>query len=158
MNLTPYVETLRQDLATAAAAGGPEISRAAELLAGALDPAARMALMEMLSAAADELTTLLPQAAVEVRLRGREPELVVTATDIEPEAEPAPPPDADEGTSRITLRLPETLKGRAEDAAAAEGISVNAWLVRAVSRAIDLPPDRRYRRSGPQRFTGYARG
>lgn len=158
MNLSPYVEALRHDLAAAAAAGGPEVSRAAELLAGALDPAARMALIEVLSAAADELTTALPQAAVEVRLRGREPELVITATDVEPERQPTPGPaaDADEGTSRITLRLPDTLKSGAEEAAAREGVSVNAWLVRAVSAA--LSPGTRRGRSGPQRFTGYARG
>lgn len=167
MELSPYLDSLRTDLAASAAAGGAEVARAGELLAGALDPAARMMLMELLSATADELTVALDPTQIEVRLRGREPELVVTHHELpEPPAPPSPPtppaPEADEGTSRITLRLPESLKNRAEQAAVAEGVSVNTWLVQAVSRALDPasppPSSAGRRRSGPHRYTGYARG
>ena len=77
MDITPYVESLRHDLAAAAEAGGPEAKAAAERLALALDPAVRLALMDALSQAAAEITSELPTGSVDVRLRGREPEFVV---------------------------------------------------------------------------------
>ena len=151
MQLSPFIEAFREDLSTATATAAPDVARAGELLASALDPAARLLLLDVLSAAAREVDAGLPSGSVEVRMRGRDPELVVV---LEPEAttQPTPPVD-DEETARVTLRLPETLKSRAEQAAAAEGVSVNTWLVRAVARALDTPP-----RHGPRRFTGYARG
>ena len=66
MDITPYVESLRHDLAAAAEAGGPEAKAAAERLALALDPAVRLALMDALSQAAAEITSEL-----DVRLRRR---------------------------------------------------------------------------------------
>src|SRR4029450_4477116 len=79
MDLTPYLETLRADLAAAAAPGGPETTRAAELLGHSLESSARLALLEALSDAAAEITTRLTDATVEVRLRGREADLVVNS-------------------------------------------------------------------------------
>src|ERR1700761_55872 len=85
MDLTPYLETLRTDLTAAAAPGGPETTRAAELLGGALESSARLVLLEALSDAAAEITTRLTDASVEVRLRGRQADLVVNqATPAEP--------------------------------------------------------------------------
>ena len=136
MDLTPYLETLRADLAAAAAPGGEETTRAAEVLGHALESSARLALLEALSDAAAEITTRLPDASVEVRLRGRSADLVVTsATPVSPAAPAlaAPVPEGGGDLSRLTLRMPETLKAQVEQTAAAEGISVNAWLVRAVS-------------------------
>ncbi|PZS34243.1 MAG: hypothetical protein DLM59_05165 [Pseudonocardiales bacterium] len=153
MELSPYIEKLRDDLVAACAAGGPEVARTAELLAGALNPATRMVLLDSLGAAADEITAALGDGSVEVRLRGGEPEFVVT------QVESAPPPSAPEPdgeTTRLTLRLPESLKARAEQAATREGLSVNAWLVRAVAQGLEGPPTNRTH--GPRRFTGYARG
>lgn len=144
MELTSYVERLRSDLAAAAAAGGPEAQAAAERLALALDPATRMVLLEALSQAADEITGALDQEAVDVRMNGREPEFVVTRLEsAAPPAPPAPPeppaaPEPEDGTtSRITLRLPESVKTRAEEAAARVGQSLNSWLVDAVRDALD---------------------
>ncbi len=144
MELTSYVERLRSDLAAAAAAGGPEAQAAAERLALALDPATRMVLLEALSQAADEITGALDQDAVDVRMNGREPEFVVTRLEsAAPPAPPAPPeppaaPEPEDGTtSRITLRLPESVKTRAEEAAARVGQSLNSWLVDAVRDALD---------------------
>ena len=96
MDITPYVESLRHDLAAAAEAGGPEAKAAAERLALALDPAMRMALMDALSQAAAEITSELPAGSVDVRLRGREPEFVVDVPTM-PMTAPAPP-------APITLR------------------------------------------------------
>jgi hypothetical protein len=147
MELTPYVERLRRDLSDAAAAGGPETQAAAERLALALDPATRMMLLEALSQAAAEITGELDRDAVDVRLSGREPEFVVTH--VEPSGPPTPPtapappePPAapepeDDSQSRITLRLPESVKVRAEEAANGIGQSLNAWLVDAVRSALD---------------------
>jgi hypothetical protein len=140
MDLTPYLETLRTDLAAAAAPGGAEITRAAEMLGHSLESSARLALLEALSDAAAEITTRLSGTTVEVRLRGRSADLVVTAVDEPASAAPAAPPIVDGGDlTRLTLRMPEALKTHVEQIAAAEGISVNAWLVRAVTAAISFP-------------------
>jgi len=94
MELSPYLENLQRDLTAAAAPGGDEVTRAASLLAGALDASARLCLMEALSDAAAEITTKLSNASVEVRLRGREADLVVTEVPVEataPVSAPAAP-------------------------------------------------------------------
>jgi predicted HicB family RNase H-like nuclease len=161
MDLSPYLESLRRDLTATAAPGGPEISRAADLLAGSLEAAARLCLLEALSDAAAEITTRLESASVEVRLRGREADLVVTEMAATPAQSGPPPTTAADGgdVARITLRLPEPLKDLVEQAAAADGISVNAWLVRAVTAAVTGgppgPPPRDRHRAG-RRITGFA--
>ena len=147
MNLTPYVDTLRRELAVAAEAGGEDARELAERLTAPLDSAARLTMLNVLSAAMDEITRDLAPGSVDVRLRGLDPDFVVTppptdSTDrTQAPAEPftsAAPADGDEGgTARVNLRLPAHLKARAEDAASREGLSVNAWLVRAVAAAVD---------------------
>src|SRR5690606_30239298 len=171
MDLSPYLEALRRDLSVAAAAGGPEIARAGELLAGSLEASARLCLMEALSDAAAEVTTKLGTASVDVRLRGREAELVVTTMEPEPEAAPpagGPPPEASGDVKRNPLRLPAQLKVSVEWAAPNEGFSVTAWLVRAIRAAGSSgrptstppspprPPFPPGRASFGRRVTGYA--
>jgi HicB family len=162
VDLSRYVEALRADVTAAAAVGGQEVARAAELVADALDPALRLVLLDVLTDVANDLTAALDGPAVEVRLRGREPELIVTGPMAEPAAPPPAPAADDEGTARLTLRLPETLKSRAEQAAAAEGLSVNNWLVRAVHRALEpttgFPGGAFFvSGAGPRRLTGFGR-
>ena len=146
MDITPYVESLRQDLAAAAEAGGAEARAAAERLALALDPAVRLALMDALSQAAAEITSELPQGSVDVRLRGREPEFVVDVPTVAMPVAPTPPTpptppsaeDADEAEdamARITLRIPESVKYKAEELAAKGGHSLNSWIVNVVRAA-----------------------
>jgi len=170
MELEPYVATLRQELAAAAEMAGPDARELAERLATPLESAARLALLEALSAAADEITADLAPGSVHVRLRGREPSFVVTPALSEAFAEPSgpgagalpPAPESDEGaTARINFRLGEGLKGRIEQAADRAGLSVNSWLTRAAAAALetDSPargPERRGARSD-QRFTGWVR-
>ena len=179
MELSRYVERLRHDLAVAAEAGGEEARALADRLTAPLEAAAQLVLLDALTAAADEITVELAPGSVEVRLRGREPEFVVTSPLVRAEPERAGTYAdrhadhdaralgaggraalADEGgTSRINLRLPDTLKSRVEDAARSENLSVNAWLVRAAAAAIDAGGRRTAGRSrnagGGQRFTGW---
>lgn len=139
MDLTPYVEHLRRDLAAAAEAASPEVAAAAERLAFALDPAVRLALMEALSQAAAEITTAMP-GSVEVRLAGRELEFVTTeAPPAAALTSPVPAaaddtPDSD-NSARLTVRLPESVKAAAEGRAAAAGQSLNTWLVHTIRAA-----------------------
>ena len=146
MDITPYVESLRHDLAAAAEAGGPEAKQAAERLALALDPAVRLALMDALSQAAAEITAELPTGSIDVRLRGREPEFVVDVPTMPMAAPAAPTPptppspedaeDAEDGAlARITLRIPESVKYKAEELAAKGGHSLNSWIVNVVRAA-----------------------
>lgn len=167
MDLTPYVDTLRRELAVAAEAGGEEARELAERLTAPLESATRLTMLHVLSAAMDEITRELAPGSVDVRLRGLDPEFVVTTPPAESapaEAAPAAPqpvPEADEGgTARVNLRLPAHLKARAEEAAGREGLSVNAWLVRAVSAAVDgtgRPRPAEKTRTIGQSFTGWVR-
>ena len=168
MELQPFVDDLREQLLAAAGGQGQESRAAAERMTATIDAAAHLVLLEALSAAADEITVDLAPGWVQVRLRGRDPEFAVTSASesgpafvsAEPTASPASSSaDADDSTTaRMTLRLPEALKLRVEQASARESLSVNAWLVRAISRAADaphragdLPP------SSGQSFTGWVR-
>jgi len=163
MDLTPYVENLRRELAVAAEAGGEDARALAERLTAPLEPAIRLMLLDALSAAADDITLELAPGSVELRLRSGEPDFVVTpAPADEPPERPAaaPPPEEDDGpVARINLRLPEQLKAGVEQAAARERLSVNAWLVRAAAAAVanddrDRRPPARGGRIG-QAYTGW---
>lgn len=151
MELDRYVGGLQRQLATAAAAGGTEARELAERLTAPLESAVRLTLLEALSEAAGEITAELAPGSVDVRLRGGDPEFVVSrarAAEPSPAAAAAPAPlpaavgtDADEGTTtRTTLRLPDHLKSQVETAAARDGISVNTWLVRAVATVLEQVP------------------
>ena len=186
MDLSPYVENLRNDLAAAAEAGGQDSRAAAERLAMALDPAVRLALMDALSQAAAEITAELPAGSIDVRLRGREPQFVVDVPTVAmpaPPQAPTPPPapqapgdeavdvEEDDAVARITLRIPESLKYKAEELAAKGGHSLNAWIVnvvraatreRAISVDVDLSslpfldgPGVPGGRKGSKRMTGW---
>lgn len=166
MDLRPYLESIRYELVVAAEAGGDEARDAAERLAAALGAAARLALLNALSDAADEITRDLAPGSVEVRLRGVDPTFVVTlpSVDRQDDAPVAPevvPLDDSGGTSRINVRLPDQLKQRVEEAAGREGLSVNAWLVRAAAAALEARPAHpaASRGASPDRrsFTGWVR-
>ena len=166
MDLTPYVERLRRDLAVAAEGGGEDARALADRLTAPLESAIRLVLLDALSDAADEITRELAPGSVELRLRTGEPGFAVTPTPLEPDgpARDVPPalapPDGDEGaTARINLRLPEQLKVGIEQAAARERLSVNAWVVRAGAAALspDQQDHRRRPRPGGQGYTGWVR-
>ena len=160
MDLQPYVESVRHDLGVAAAAGGADAEALADRLTAPLDSAIRLALLEALSEAAEQITRELAPGSVEVRLRGRDPEFTVTSgvEDLPDEPVLAPPEsDDDGGTWRVTLRLPENLRARVDAAARADGLSVNAWLVRAVTAALGGRGARRPRANTDKHFSGWVR-
>ncbi|WP_406466605.1 hypothetical protein [Streptomyces sp. NBC_01594] len=172
MDLTPYIDTLRRELAVAAEAGGDEARELAERLTAPLESATRLTMLNVLSAAMDEITRELAPGSVDVRLRGLDPDFVVTlpptdggapaepAEPVEPFKNPAPADGDEGGTARVNLRLPAHLKARAEEAAGREGLSVNAWLVRAVSAAVDggtRPRTTEKTQTIGQSFTGWVR-
>ncbi|RNF77734.1 hypothetical protein [Streptomyces botrytidirepellens] len=169
MELREYVEALRDELVTASTAGDAETRAVAERLIAPLESAVRLTLLKVLSAAADEITRDLSPGSVDLRLRGMEPSFVVT-----------PPSDDDGGptedatdetgdaasdwsagalsgavggaTARINFRPPQVMKEQIEEAASRQGISVNAWMVRASAAA--LANSRRAPR-GKQQFNGW---
>ncbi len=145
---------MRADLEATAAAGTEDTQATARLLSGALDASLRLCLLDALSALAAEVTAA-SDIEVELRVHGREPQVVVASAPSPVEPDPTGPVDDDRGTARLTVRLPEALKERAEDQAGREGLSVNAWMVRAVHAAIHAVPADRSR--GPRRTTGFAR-
>jgi hypothetical protein len=168
MELGPYVESLQRELSTAAAVAGDDVRRAADRLLASLDAAIRLVLIDALAAAAEQITAELAPGSVELRLRGRDPEFVVQLpAPPEPPAPPPPPPpsfDADEATTaRISLRLPDGLKARIEEAANSIGASVNSWLVHAINDAVvqdqhrpsDAPPRSTTHRG--KRLSGWVR-
>lgn len=162
MDLSEYAESLRQELVGITRFAGEDITKAAEMLTESLDSSVRLALLDVLSAAAGEITSRLDGAIVDVRLTGMEPEFVVTVNADAEEETPTEGPESvadDAGQTRLTLRMPESLKGRVEAAAAASGQSVNAWLVRAISRALDGSSTRgpKPRISVGRRYSGFAR-
>lgn len=144
MDLTPYIASLREDLTTAASAGDEQTRRVAAMLAAALEPSVRLALMNALSDLAAEVTAHLDEHVVDVRLDGRDLKVVVTPTGHpapESDAPPPPPPTGGSGAeggdiSRITLRLFEELKAKAEQAASAQGVSLNTFVQQAVQGAL----------------------
>ncbi|MBB3665872.1 MULTISPECIES: YlcI/YnfO family protein [Prauserella salsuginis group] len=173
MELNVYVNNLGREFAALAEAGGEDARALVERLAGSLESAIRMTLLDALSGAADEITRDLAPGAVELRLRGRDPEFVVTPAAGEPASDAggtasqgdrpdAAVPIAEDGpTTRINVRLPEQLKAAVEEAAAEEGRSVNAWLVRAASAALGgdggRPDSGTSGAPSRQRFTGWVR-
>jgi hypothetical protein len=172
MELEPYVEEIQRHVAFAAEAGGDDARALAGRLMAPLDAAVRLALQNALADAADQITVELAPGSVELRVRGRELAFVVTPApvDLRRDERPdddssigalGPPPDDDGATARINVRMPEHLKTRIEQAAAAQHLSVNAWLVRAAGAAVDrsetTPSFERSTTRGPNRYRGWAK-
>jgi hypothetical protein len=151
MEIAQHIAAIQADLASAAAVGEEPAAEAARRLADALGSSLHLRLLDVLGDAALDVTGQLPSGHVEVRLAGREPELVFVA---EPEADAEPQPTDPDQSARITLRLPEALKGAVEAAADREGVSTNTWIVRALSRSLE--PRVATRGRGGNRLKGFA--
>ena len=151
MQLESHIQAIQQELATTGALGDEAAAEAARRIGEALASTLHLHLLDLLGEAALEITGQIEPGRVEVRLAGRDPELVVIADET---------PDTsqlglgEEASGRITLRLPESLKAGIEAAADREGISTNAWLVRTIARTLEQRPTRKSR----NRMQGYAQG
>ena len=148
MQLTAHIDALLTDLNQFAAIGNEATAEAARRLSAALRSAAGLRFLDALSEASLELSAQLQSGRVEVRLTGQDPALVFV------EDEPGQPAGDDDLSARITLRLPESLKAMVEASAGREGLSVNAWIVRALARSAGSTG----RRGPGRRLTGFARG
>lgn len=151
MQMAHHIHAIQEDLAAAASLAADEATvEAGRRLTQALGSSLHLRLLDVVSETALALSDSVP-GRIEVRLAGRDPELVyVEEEEIEPE--PAQAGD-DSFSARITLRLPEGLKAQIEVAANIEGASVNTWIVRALQRGLE--PRTRSVRTG-RRLSGYA--
>ena len=160
MNLSPYLESVRTGVQNAASLADENTQQVAYKLGTAVESATRLALISALSDAAGVISAELAPSSVELRMSGDDPDFVVTVSS--PSTEPAlllpdgsgqdvpadlGESDEDEPLSRISLRLPASVKARVDEQAAKDGISTNAWLVRAV---MDALADRRTGATWPE--------
>ncbi len=152
MQLDDHIQAIQQDLANTAGLGDEATATAAQRLIETLGSTLHLRLLDLLGEATLEISGQLGSGRVEVRLAGREPELVVITEDAEDDDVRVAP--GEEFSGRITLRLPESLKIAIETAAAADGVSTNAWLVRTLAR--NTSP--RSHKRGRNRLQGYAQG
>ena len=165
MQVSPHVEELQRQLLNSAAVGGAETAEIVERLAVAIEAAGRLAILDALSEAVGEITRQLTPGSVDLRLRGRDVEFAVSKPAVggaeeqpTPRTAPVTVEEDEDGTaSRTTIRLPDALKARAAQAAAAEGVSLNTWLVRTVAAAVEpsRPADRESHGSS---YSGWLRG
>jgi hypothetical protein len=154
MQLDDILSGVRDQLAATAALGDERTREIAAALATTIDPSVRLAILAALNSAADEITAALMDfpgsPAVSVGLDGDAVHVDVHATaPAEPPPSSAPRSEDTDTSARISLRLPESLKADVEAAAARENISVNSWLVRAISTALQPWP-------GAARFAAWA--
>jgi hypothetical protein len=150
MKMSPHVDALRNDLASAAALGDEQAAEIGSRLANAAARSAPLRFLEALGDALLEANEQLPSGHLELRLAGGDPGIVFVE-----EEGAAPPAPADEpSAARLTLRLPARLKSELESAAARERVSLNTWLVRVLSGATSHAT----RPSNPgRRLVGYGR-
>ena len=153
MQLEPHVEALERQLTELAALGDEAAATAAQRLIQLLATPVRIRMLELAAEAALEVSGQLPSGHIEVRLAGFDPSLIFIPDQDEAASVSTA---ADDSAARLTLRMPEALKASVEDAATRDGISVNAWLVRAIARQIAAPAARPQRHIG-KRITGYGR-
>jgi hypothetical protein len=151
LQLDSHIQAIQVDLASTAGLGDEATAAAARRLSEALTSTLHLRLLDLIGEAASEISAQLESGRVEVRLAGREPELVVVPEEAAEGIQVAP---GEEYAGRITLRLPETIKAAIEAAAAQEGISTNAWLVKTLAHTLHARSTKRSR----HRMQGFAQG
>lgn len=148
MHIDDYLQNLREGARSAAALADDATRDIAERLSTALEPSARLTLERVLTDACEEISSQLAPSSVAVRVRdgeinfhsSRVPEAGSEPTVPLPPAPPAPPEDEGDGsTARFSLRLPQPLKDRVDEAAAEQGVSTNVWITQALGSALDRP-------------------
>ncbi|AYF74760.1 hypothetical protein D7D52_13810 [Nocardia yunnanensis] len=146
MDLSTYTAQLRENLIAAAALGDEKTQATAAALAAATENSARLVLLAALSELAAEVSATLPDRTVHVSVEGADAHV-----DVRKSASEDDHPSFEEMTgdiSRVTLRLVEQIKSRAEEAAAQSGQSLNSWLSTTVQSALRD----QMRKGGPGRW------
>lgn len=157
MDLQPYLTAVGEDLSRATSLADDHTREVAARVAAAVEPALRLALIQALSDAAAQVTAQLDGAVVTVRMSGRDPELLVQDVPASPEAAQHAAQEEDDDIARVTVRLPDTLKRRAESLATEADQSLNTWIVAAIRRATSPGPDPASApRTRSRRITGWA--
>jgi hypothetical protein len=151
LQLDSHIHAIQADLAATAGLGDEATAEAARRLSDALASTLHLRLLDLIGEAASEIGAQLESGRVDVRLAGREPELVVVLEEAPENVQLAP---GEEYAGRITLRLPETMKAGIEAAATQDGISTNAWLVKTIAHVLHARSSKRSR----HRMQGYAQG
>ena len=105
MQLDSHVHAIQQELGATAALGDEAAAEAARRMGEALAATLHLHLLDLLGEAALEITGQIESGRVEVRLAGRDPELVVVSEDA---GASEPLGLGEEASGRITLRLPES--------------------------------------------------
>jgi hypothetical protein len=154
MELSSLAELIGADITALGRLGDDATADAATRIVGALSGPINARLLEVLSQVAAELDTQGQPAHVELRVVGSDARLVLIAEAGDEEPAAAAPAEGDTD-ARITLRLPTGLKAAVEAAAAAEGISVNSYIVRRLS--VQPTQSTRPQQYGRRRMTGYGR-
>jgi hypothetical protein len=131
MKMSLVVDGLRSDVVALGELGDETVAEVAERIADVLSRSLPGRVLDLLSDAAAELTASLPGGHVDIRVAGDDVDLTYV------EDEPGPVSsggDGDDLSARITLRVSEGLKSRVEQGAAADGISVNTFILRTLER------------------------
>ena len=134
MQLTPYLDAVARDLESATALADEATRELTHRVASVLEPGLRLAMVQLLSDVAAQLTAELDGPVITIRMEGRDPSWNIVRDDSSSATRDAEPDD-DESTARVTVRLPEAVKKRAEAAAQIAGQSLNTWIVQALRRA-----------------------
>lgn len=157
MDLRSLTRPVQEQLLATAAVGDDATRGTAQVLVASLEPALRLALQDAVGQVAAQVSAELAPGRVDLALRGSALDVHVVLPPAAAEGGGGPaapdgaipgatttPPTAtaeeEAGTTRVAFRPPQHLKHRLEQAAAAEGLSLNAYLVRALTAHLDAPP------------------
>ena len=128
MQTEEILSQIEETVENQVAAGNDGLEEAAVALLAALRPALKQAAYTLAEQAAVEVGAQLRGYSVSVVLDDGEPSLLVREDSAEATF------SSDDLSARITLRLPDSLKDELEEVAGAAGDSVNAFVVKALSR------------------------
>ncbi len=133
MQTSWFTETLRADLEAVGSMGSDKAIKIADRLITVALPLARARMLEAMSMALGELSASLGIERIDLRVSGDE--VTFVPAEAVPDA-PAAPMDASGEQARFSLRLPDELKVRIDERAAADGVSTNTWIVRALESSV----------------------
>ncbi|MGC0363651.1 uncharacterized protein (DUF1778 family) [Rhodococcus sp. 27YEA15] len=142
MDISPYIAKLQHDLVSAAELGDEETRRVAAALSVAIEPSIRLVLLTAATELAKEIGVATQDRDVKIALDGDVVEVDVQSSAAsagsrdETQANTYSFEDVSGDISRVTLRMMEQIKTKAEEAANQNGVSLNSWVSQAVQGAL----------------------